>query len=158
MVTSKREEIIDQIKAAWAAIKKGDTNPNDPAAAEYKTSLGHNVFYHRDTDNEPIQDHEVPCMTVAIFEKILETSSYITWDRSLEFDITLIARTDTEAWRMADDIETSIRGNEQWDDLAVDTDASDDREIDTYHGENKYVAVSMKVRIQYITDRHNADQ
>lgn len=158
MTKSKREKITDLVEAAWAAIKKGDTNPNDPFASEYKTSLGHNVFYHRDTDNEPIQDQEVPGMTVAIFEKILETSSYSTWDRSLEFDIVLIARTDTEAWRMADDIETSIRGNEQWSDLAEDTDASDDREIDAYHGDNKYVAVSMKVRIQYVTDRHNADQ
>ena len=149
MATSKRQQIITKVKAALAAIK---------TTAGYKSNLGLNVFYYKDTDNNPVQSQELPAAIVRITERILETSSFATWDRSLEFDLTLIARTDDKAWELADDIEQAIRGNEQWDDLAEDTDASDNRNIDVHHGDKKYIAVSMTMRIQYVTDRHNADQ
>ena len=144
MADSIRQQIINAIDTQLQTIKKNT----------YETDLGLRVFWQRDTNLNPIQDGESPCLVVEVSDDEYEPIAYRAEMHKLILSFKALSLPDTNIQdRMRSDIIISMYNSNDhtWSSLADDTIHTGTGEFEEIHAENKFLGVELEYTIEYQT-------
>ena len=144
MADSRRQQIIDAINTQLKTIKP----------TTYETAIGLNVFWDRDTDKNPIQESESPCLIVETSDEEMEQHATKAELHGLVLKIKGLSLPGTNIKdKMRSDIIKCLdnSGDETWSTLADDSRTAGNGEYDETHNERKFQGVELEFTINYQT-------
>ncbi|MDD5774365.1 MAG: hypothetical protein PHS64_00305 [Candidatus Omnitrophica bacterium] len=147
MADSKRQQIVDKIKARFGAILQENG---------YATDIGKNVYFWRTV---ALGQNNLPAI---ICRDRLRTDwgTIGAWDRYLDVEIEMYLKPDISGdfdgadyvmRQVLADLETAVGSDVKWDDLAEDTHVIENPEIDIAARDNVYVAALARMTVEYQT-------
>ena len=150
MAISRRQQIIAAVNTQLKTIKIDDG---------YKTDLGLNVFWDRDTDNKPLEEKEYPCIVVEVADAEMDPIAFQAEMHGLILTLKCYSLPTKQTG--LDPIKDGLRsdviqamyksGDHIWGGLADDTRHTGETSYEETHNKRKVHGVELEYTIDYQT-------